>query len=226
MAPRPFDVLRSREELEPSSRCKMTLIPVHGRNKIQSPYLTGIRIRRGLRRLLTTLKTDQEPTTKESMSKPSMNKPSRKPDDGQPKTLDAAKTRIAELEAKLAGKQRIPSTVEPTSNVTSLKKPSNRPNTAPVNAFKETMAAALPSSLQSLEAISNALKAESNPGARLTYLNKAVASYREAVTAEKDFGKQTELCRQKARVERAQAYEMQRQGKLRDAYKFPTEDLA
>ena len=108
-----------------------------------------------------------------------MNKPSRKPDDGQPKTLDAAKTRIAELEAKLAGKQRIPSTVEPTSNVTSLKKPSNRPNAAPVNAFKETMAAALPSSLQSLEAISNALKAESNPGARLTYLNKAVASYRE-----------------------------------------------
>jgi hypothetical protein len=135
-----------------------------------------------------------------------------------PKTMNEAEIMLAELRKSPS---RLPSNIEP-SSITSLKRP-----VSPSKPASWSAAVAVPkSTLPSLETISSALKDEANPSARLTYLNKAVASYREAVVAEKDFGKQTELCRQKAKVERAQAYEMQRQGKLRDAYKFPTDDLA
>jgi hypothetical protein len=155
------------------------------------------------------------------LRKASMNKETTpKADNGKPKTLDAARQRIAELEAQL-GKQKLPSAIEPAS-VTALKRP-----------IVEKVVAAVKSKAANLDGISLAaiqeqLDATMGADARIALLAKAANDFKARIAANKNdmSAESQELYKAKAKVERRHAYELLAAGKLRDAYKIQPEDLA
>jgi hypothetical protein len=115
LASRPLDVLLRGQQFhtKPSSAypCQMILnFPTGLIHPSYRPFSTITRLDRGIRQSPMTSQTGRAPTSN-SMKNPPISK-TPKPDDGRPKTLGAARQRIAELEAQL-GKQKLPS-VEPT----------------------------------------------------------------------------------------------------------------
>jgi hypothetical protein len=160
----------------------------------------------------------QSQIKKSSMNKET--KPKVDVDPSKPRTLQAAKDRIAELEAQL-GKQKLPSNIEPAS-VTTLR----RPIVEKVVAAVKSKAANLDS--VSLASIQEQLDATTDADARIALLAKAANDFKARIAANKNdmSAESQELYKAKAKIERRHAYELLAAGKLRDAYRIRPEDLA
>jgi hypothetical protein len=120
------------------------------------------------------------------------------------RTLDAARTRIAEVEAQLAGKP-LPTPVAPVGSATSLKRPAVKPTAAAV----KHIVSSNPGIVASMEAIQAELNAAETPKARLSLLERHAEAYRAQARAVKSCSvEQTQLLKVVQRLETRRAYEL------------------
>jgi hypothetical protein len=142
----------------------------------------------GATRQLTTrfLEMMTTATTKFMSQKP------KTPNPRQPRTLDAARLRIEELEWQLSGKPM----------------PTQKPGKTTAAAVKHIVSSN-PGAVASLEAIQTELNEIDTPEARVRFLEKHVEAYRAQARAVKSCSvEQTELLRAAQRIELRLAYEL------------------
>jgi hypothetical protein len=120
------------------------------------------------------------------------------------RTLDAARTRIAKLEAQLAGKPS-PTPIAPARSATTLKKLSIKPTAA---AVKHLVSSNL-GVVASMESIQAQLNAAATPEARVKLLATHAKAYRaQARAVESCSVEQTQLLKSLQRIEIRKAYEL------------------
>jgi hypothetical protein len=175
----------------------MTLNPITGHRYRPTVRRTGTRTL--IRRLPTT-----NPTTPILATDFPLQNNMKKPEFNGPRTLDEARKRIAELEAKVGGKPSTPSTVEPANAYASLKKPSRK---AWDDATDKLVSVQAPGAIMALEAIQSALDAVSTPQEAVKLLAGHAESYKAQIAKVKQGSKeQYSLYRALQRIEKRQAY--------------------